>query len=220
MAEGLTDLGSGVGQRRSPLWSNMAYLTGLGSGRVQSTAGVALTMTALWQVYLRWSCLMYARPPFSPLSLPPSAVSTTLFPSHFPCFICFHFSITALPSYSCAFCSFSLLLAPSFSASPSPYLCQWLPPSTHYLLSICSHVFTFNLTPPHFSHHFKMLSLASSHLSLSSNSLFAQQLGSLSSLPLFPLYTVISSRFPSTWVVFYSTPQAIYYFITHYSFQT
>lgn len=90
---GLTDLGSGVGQRKTPFWSNMAYLTGLGSGGVQSTAGAPLTMTALWQVHLRWSCLMFAPPLFffpayPPLSLP-FAFSATQLPSHCPSFICF-----------------------------------------------------------------------------------------------------------------------------------
>lgn len=62
--EVLTDLGSGVGHRKTPFWSDMAYLTGLGSGGVQSTAGAPLTMTAIWQVCLRWTCLMFAPPLF------------------------------------------------------------------------------------------------------------------------------------------------------------
>lgn len=198
---GLTVLGSGVGQRRSPLWSNMAYLTGLGSGRVQSTAGAALTMTALWQVYLRWSCLMYARPLFflplfSPLS-PPCPPSPPLYSCHhFPRSVCFHLPIT-LPSRSCALCSLSLLLASSFSASPRAYLCQWLP-----LQSITSCPFarmSLHLTSLHLISLIisKMLSLASSHSSPSSNSLLAPQLGSPSLLSPFPsLFSHLYPCFP------------------------
>ncbi len=49
----LTDLGSGVGQRRAPLWSNMAYLTGLGSGRVQSTAALHINLACRGQCWLK-----------------------------------------------------------------------------------------------------------------------------------------------------------------------
>lgn len=111
----LTDLGSGAGQRKTPFWSNMAYLTGLGSGRVQSTAGAALTMTALWQVYLRWSCLMYAHPLFSLHCFPHYLFPIRHIDHSFPipvslCFICFHLSVV-LPSSNCSICPLFLLLA-------------------------------------------------------------------------------------------------------------
>lgn len=96
----VTHLGTGVGQRRTPFWSNTAYLTGLGSGRVQCTAGAALTMTAPWQVYSRRVCLMCARPQFILYTVfPPFSIShAPSLPRHsLP--INFHPSITP-PAFS------------------------------------------------------------------------------------------------------------------------
>lgn len=138
----LTDLGSGVGQRITLFWSNMAYLTGLGSGRVQCTAGAVLTMTAPWQVYLRWVCLMYTRPLFI----------LVLFPHYlFPIRRLFHFILVPFPWF---------YLLPPFYHSPSssslfsltelnvlisslftPITLPMTVTTTHYLPTICSQDF-------------------------------------------------------------------------------
>ena len=208
MAWGLTDLGSGVGQGRSPLWSNMAHLTGLGSGRVQSTAGAALTMTALWQVDLRWGCLMCARPTFCLSAVFP----IRSFPIRRRCH--------SIPVSLVLFAFFSLLLQLLFPFSLSLLSAAPLSTAAHYLLS--SHTFTFNLTPPLFSHHFKMLSFALFFPFVPSLKFPSSTTASftLSLPPPFFLFTVISSLFPTAQVVFYSTPQALYYFIAHCPFQT
>lgn len=104
----------------------MACLTGLGSGRVQSTAGAALTMTALWQVYLRWSCLMYAHPLLlSPVLSHPPSLSFIMpsFPVSFlspPCHSPLPWPLCLLP--------FSLFYYQPFCPLISGTDCDLLPP--------------------------------------------------------------------------------------------
>lgn len=139
----LTDLGSGVGQRRTPFWSNMAYLTGLGWGRVQSTAWAALTMTALWQVYLRWSCLMYAHhllalcSPWT-LSHPPSL--PLLYRPISPCFISFTFPSLSSPpaTMSVLFFTFQSL----FASLSTPISLPMTLTAAYYLQSISQQSFS------------------------------------------------------------------------------
>lgn len=142
----------------------MAYLTGLGSGRVQSTAGAALTMTAPWQVYLRWSCLMCAHP-------------LLLFPPFAPIHHLHHSFI--IPS------SPGLFLSP-LCHSPLPWLLRLLPFShliislsallsvglteTYYLLSVCSQAFAHSFPPTHLSYRFKIFSQLSSQFDPSASS--------------------------------------------------
>lgn len=168
---------------------------------------------------------MYARPPVLSTAVFPiisslSAVSTTLLLSPFPSFCLlspsYHSHLLVL-RFLLPLTPFSVLI---FSLSTSISL-PMTATAIHYLLSICSHVFTFNLTPPHFSHHFKNVIAGFLPFLSFLKFPFSTTVGfTLSSFPL-PLFIQSSlSLFPTTLVVFYSTPQAIYYFITHSSFQT
>lgn len=137
---------------------------GLGSGRVQSTAGAALTMTALWQVYLRWSCLMCAHPlllapPFSPIHHLYYSYIIPSFPVLFlspPCHSPLPWLLCLLP-FSLLIISLSVLLSLGLTA-------------TYYLLSVCSQAFAHSIHLTHLSYRFKIFSQLSSQFDPSANS--------------------------------------------------
>lgn len=149
-----------VSGREKPLvWYNVAHLTGLGSGRVQCAAGAALTMTAPWQVYLRRGCLMFAPPWFPPSaasSLSPShSLSQPLSPVPFslkkqnkkrkPLSHFYHISMLYLTPLS--FLKFTTLLL-LHHITFSPFANK-----------------SMHLTSFYISHHFKIMTLVSHHLS-------------------------------------------------------